>query len=120
MNLIILNLSHLGHLYCNDKAECADGSDEKNCTTRAAVCNPLTQFECSESSCIPLESVCDKKMDCLNWEDERADLCNVNECAKDNGGCSQLCIDLPIGYRCDCRPGYKLIDNRTCDGKRMK
>ncbi|XP_035733175.1 very low-density lipoprotein receptor-like isoform X8 [Vespa mandarinia] len=104
-----------GHLYCNDKAECFDGSDEKNCTIKAAVCNPLTQFECSEASCIPLESVCDKKMDCLNWEDERADLCNVDECAKDNGGCSQLCINLPIGYRCDCRPGYKLIDNRTCD-----
>lgn len=104
-----------GHLYCNDKAECSDGSDEKNCTMRAAVCNPLTQFECSEASCIPLESVCDKKMDCLNWEDERVDLCNVDECAKDNGGCSQLCINLPIGYRCDCKPGYKLIDNRTCD-----
>ncbi|XP_043669810.1 very low-density lipoprotein receptor-like isoform X2 [Vespula pensylvanica] len=104
-----------GHLYCNDKAECSDGSDEKNCTMKAAVCNPLTQFECSEASCIPIESVCDKKMDCLNWEDERADLCNVDECAKNNGGCSQLCIDLPIGYRCDCKAGYKLIDNRTCD-----
>lgn len=26
-----------------------------------------------------------------------------------------MCVDLPIGYRCDCRAGYRLIDNRTCD-----
>ncbi|KAI4474327.1 hypothetical protein M0802_015665 [Mischocyttarus mexicanus] len=104
-----------GHLYCNGKADCSDGSDEKNCTIKPAACNPMTQFECSEGSCIPLKNVCDKNMDCINWEDERPELCGVDECAKDNGGCSQICIDLPIGYRCDCKPGYKLIDNRTCD-----
>ncbi|XP_015190651.1 PREDICTED: very low-density lipoprotein receptor-like isoform X3 [Polistes dominula] len=104
-----------GHLYCNGKAECLDGSDEKNCLVKAAECDPKTQFQCSEASCIPLKNVCDKKMDCINWEDESTEHCGVDECAKDNGGCSQICIDLPIGYRCDCKPGYKLIDNRTCD-----
>ncbi|XP_034951000.1 very low-density lipoprotein receptor isoform X2 [Chelonus insularis] len=104
-----------GHSYCDDKQDCKDGSDEKNCTSKISSCDAQTQFECSEGSCIPLSHVCDKQRDCIGWEDESRERCGVNECLKNNGGCTQICVDMPIGYRCDCRPGYRLIDNRTCD-----
>lgn len=68
--------------------------------------------------CIPLSKVCDKKPDCPNFEDEPRDKCGENECAKNNGGCTQRCVDTPVGYYCDCDKGYNLVDNRTCEGKR--
>jgi hypothetical protein len=79
-------------------------------------CDPKTQFECGGGMCIPLSKVCDKKLDCPNWEDEPGDRCSKDECQDNNGGCSQRCVDTPGGYYCDCLPGYKLMDNHTCDG----
>jgi len=79
-------------------------------------CDPKMQFECGGGMCIPLNKVCDKKPDCPNWEDEPGDRCGKDECQDNNGGCSQRCVDTPGGYYCDCLPGYKLMDNHTCDG----
>lgn len=81
------------------------------------VCDKKTEFDCGGGMCIPLSKVCDKKPDCPNFEDEPKDRCGENECAKGNGGCSQKCVDMPVGYYCDCENGYKLMDNKTCDGK---
>lgn len=57
-------------------------------------------------------------MDCPDWEDEPGETCDKNECAVNNGGCSQLCTDTPGSYYCHCHPGYRLVDNKTCDGKK--
>ena len=94
-------------------------------------CDPETEFDCGGDGkmCIALEDVCDRKNDCGGWQDEPKDLCHVNEClgpegsgAKGqqaiylppNGGCDQKCVDLPVGYKCACKDGYKLVGNTTC------
>lgn len=65
--------------------------------------------------CIPLTKVCDKIQDCPANEDEPADKCGRDECAANNGGCSQVCVDTKAGFYCDCRQGFQLVDNKTCE-----
>jgi very low-density lipoprotein receptor len=65
--------------------------------------------------CIPLTKVCDKNTDCPNAEDEPAGKCGKNECQVKNGGCSHACVDTRAGFYCECRKGYKLVGNTTCE-----
>lgn len=65
--------------------------------------------------CISLSKVCDKIQDCPDFEDEPVDKCGRDECKLNNGGCSQLCVDTQAGFYCECRPGFQLVDNRTCE-----
>ncbi|XP_064384783.1 multiple epidermal growth factor-like domains protein 6 [Halichondria panicea] len=44
----------------------------------------------------------------------------VNECLTRNGGCQDLCTNVPGSYECSCSKGYKLADNGlTCEDDTM-
>ena len=42
----------------------------------------------------------------------------VNECASNNGGCAQICMDTTDSFTCLCNSGFRLdSDGRSCNGK---
>jgi len=101
---------------CSGHPECADHSDEAGCATPAFSCNATTQFDCFGDGrmCLPLGQVCDGSNNCGGWEDEPEQGCGVNECATNNGGCEQICVNTPKSYHCDCRPGFQLHNRKEC------
>ena len=43
---------------------------------------------------------------------------DIDECINENGGCSQICVNKPGSYSCECKSGYVLSeDKKTCKGK---
>ncbi|XP_051886847.1 fibrillin-2-like isoform X42 [Pristis pectinata] len=76
---------------CTDADECQSGSHD--CHSSASCSNSPGSFQC----------VCR-----AGYTGDGRTCTDVDECLRDNGGCSQRCVNTVGSYRCDCHPGYTL------------
>uniref|UniRef100_A0A8C5HWX3 EGF-like domain-containing protein n=1 Tax=Gouania willdenowi TaxID=441366 RepID=A0A8C5HWX3_GOUWI len=102
-----------GTKQCNKVHDCPDHSDESGCVN-ATKCEGPLKFLCKNGECIESSKVCDSIKDCKDRSDEPKKECGLNECMINNGGCSHICMDRPIGFECQCPAGYQLLDKKTC------
>ncbi|XP_043910917.1 low-density lipoprotein receptor-related protein 2-like [Protopterus annectens] len=100
---------------CDGIQDCADNTDEKNCSNPGMTCSPYA-FTCSNGKCIPQYWRCDGHEDCGDGSDENncptkgPTTCWNDYFACDNGNC------IPKYWVCDtnndCGDGS---DERNCN-----
>nr|XP_042899679.1 low-density lipoprotein receptor-related protein 1 isoform X4 [Parasteatoda tepidariorum] len=103
-------------LKCNKHDDCGDESDENPETcgqpSNITSCSE-SEFKCQNEKCVAMSVLCDGQNDCGDYSDENK--CNINECESEFT-CAHKCVDLPIGYKCTCRDGYRPIsDGQICE-----
>ncbi|XP_045193379.2 uncharacterized protein LOC123549396 [Mercenaria mercenaria] len=104
---------HIGYLLRDDRRTCEKSSDP--C---AGSLNNVTYDTC----------VGQGAYGCMNDSNNGVCFCaqgyklnvngsceSINECDDNDGGCSDTCVDLEVGYSCRCRLGRQLLnDGLTC------
>lgn len=103
-----------GSRQCNREYDCKDMSDELGCIN-VTLCEGPNEFKCHSGECITMDKVCNSVRNCQDWSDEPLKECGTNECLDNKGGCSHICNDLKIGYKCLCPEGFQLVDQRRCE-----
>ncbi|KAM7409608.1 hypothetical protein PAMA_001206 [Pampus argenteus] len=99
------------HKLCDGRKDCKDGRDEAEGAC-GLVC-PASQFQCGDGKCISQSWRCDHSADCSDGSDEKD--CDQDECRVNNGGCSHWCVDMEMGFHCDCPENMKLVGNSQCE-----
>ncbi|XP_056271193.1 low-density lipoprotein receptor-related protein 8-like isoform X2 [Pseudoliparis swirei] len=108
---------------CDGRRDCRDGRDEAPPRCRSSgppppppstppPCTPA-EFRCGDGRCIRQSWRCDHAEDCSDGSDE--DACDQDECLLDNGGCSHVCVDEPLGFHCACPPDMRLLGDSRCE-----
>ncbi|KAJ8374708.1 hypothetical protein SKAU_G00052880 [Synaphobranchus kaupii] len=102
---------------CDGTPNCPDGTDELDevcgLPPPAAPSCSNSEFRCGNGQCISHSWRCDHSQDCADGSDERE--CDQNECLQNNGGCSHICVDQPLGFVCDCPTGTRLVRDTQCE-----
>uniref|UniRef100_A0A8B9VCV0 EGF-like calcium-binding domain-containing protein n=1 Tax=Anas zonorhyncha TaxID=75864 RepID=A0A8B9VCV0_9AVES len=115
-----------GSRQCSGVRDCLDGTDEANCNN-VFQCSGPGKFKCRSGECIDINKECNQQRDCKDWGDEPLKECNINECdcpagfefvdkrncedfdeCQNPGICSQICINLKSGYKCEHSRGYQM------------
>ncbi|ELU10224.1 hypothetical protein CAPTEDRAFT_228376 [Capitella teleta] len=103
------NSSFLPQQACDGINNCINRADEEHCGGFQCV----REFACNDSTCLPLEKLCDGNFDCEN--DEEESLCELILCdeSKSTIRSHQLCNGV---YDCPGREDEMLCESHQCGG----